>query len=488
MKIYHNEIDPHCCEVLERQFPDSVVDRRSIEDVQPKEIADYPQCHFFAGIGGFSEAFRRAGVGPDRNVWTGGFPCQDLSVAGKRAGLAGSRSGLFFHFQRLVAQSRPALVIAENVPGLLSSNGGRDFAVVLGGFTGIIPGVPDGGWGSAGFLRGRVYSVAYRVFDAQYFGVAQRRRRVFIVASLGTGRAAEILFESEMLPWDPRSSRKEQQESAADAGQRLETGWDHQRLRIHDAGKAAPTLSQSDGKGGQRTPIVAFAQNTRDEVRLINGDGQIAGALAAQPGMKQQNYVLAHGQGNAEIGEDVCPTLSLNHEAPIAFTSKDDGRDATDNLSPTLRAQNFDKSHMNGEGQVAIAFRTNQTGAHGRIYSEGATDTLASDHPSAIAFTERTRKSGRNLETQEELAYALTNPGSGGRAHSRSIAVLSDLPEGESATAGNGMIVRRLMPVECERLQGYADGWTEGQSDTIRYRQLGNSVAVPNVEWIARRI
>jgi len=109
----------------------------------------------------------------------GGFPCQDVSVAGRRAGLAGERSGLWHEFHRLIDRAKPGTVVIENVPGLLSSNGGRDFATVLRGL------VECG------------YGVAWRILDAQYFGVPQRRRRVFIVGSLGAGCAAEVLFESE---------------------------------------------------------------------------------------------------------------------------------------------------------------------------------------------------------------------------------------------------------------------------------------------------
>lgn len=115
----------------------------------------------------------------------GGFPCQDVSVAGKRKGLAGDRSGLWFEFHRILSELKPKWVVIENVPGLLSSNRGRDFAVILSGLADI------------------GYMSAWRVLDSQYFGVAQRRRRVFLIASLGNGSAAEVLFESEGVRWHP---------------------------------------------------------------------------------------------------------------------------------------------------------------------------------------------------------------------------------------------------------------------------------------------
>ena len=411
----------------------------------------------FSGIGGFDLGFDRAGmecvlqVEQDNSClgilarhWPkvkkvndvrkikrvsadlicGGFPCQDVSVAGKRAGLDGERSGLWFEFHRIIERNIPRWVVVENVPGLLSSNDGRDFAAILRGL------VECG------------YGVAWRILDAQYFGLAQRRRRVFIVASLGNGRAAQVLFERNGCAGDTPPSREARErvaakiESGANAtggtrppGTAVDTadtlivarGQSARNTRIDATAEtfivnafngytggpddndaqgghqvAAPIVFDWQSCGDVRlnvsdkhtsalqanqTPAIAFAQNTRDEVRLIGGDGSHAGALTAQPGMKQQTF---------------------------------------------------------------------------------------------IAFTERTRKEGRTFEAQEEIAYALTNPGSGGRTHSRQIA--------------GAFGVRRLMPVEFERLQGFPVGWTDGQSDSVRYRQLGNAIAVPCAEWIGRRI
>lgn len=197
MSVYHNENNKYCCEVLRKRFPNSYVDDRSIEDVKGSDLKGFNEVHFFAGIGGFSLGFERSGIPTSITVWTGGFPCQDLSLAGGRLGLAGSRSGLYFKFHDLITTVRPEYVILENVPGLLSSNEGRDFAIVIGGLTGVVPEIPKEGWGNAGLFRGPVYNVAYRVLDARFFGVPQRRRRVFIVGSLGNGGSAKILFEKE---------------------------------------------------------------------------------------------------------------------------------------------------------------------------------------------------------------------------------------------------------------------------------------------------
>ena len=124
------------------------------------------------------------------DVICGGFPCQDVSIAGKRAGLAGERSGLWSEFARIIDELEPKWVVIENVPGLLSSNRGRDFATVI------------------RWLAERGYGVAWRILDSQYFGVAQRRRRVFIVGSFGNGNASEILFEREGVRWNTEKGRK----------------------------------------------------------------------------------------------------------------------------------------------------------------------------------------------------------------------------------------------------------------------------------------
>ena len=163
----------------------------------------FPDTALFGDVQEVSgDELRAVGFVPERGIITGGFPCQDLSVAGKRAGLAGARSGLFWEIMRLVDELGPKWLILENVPGLLSSNGGRDLGVVLGA------------------LAERGYGFAYRVLDAQFFGVPQRRRRVFIVGCLGdSGRApAEVLALIESLRGDSEASDEAGQEVAREVG------------------------------------------------------------------------------------------------------------------------------------------------------------------------------------------------------------------------------------------------------------------------------
>ena len=145
---------------------------------------------------------------PRADVVCGGVPCQDWSVAGRRAGLAGERSGLFFDFIRFADEVAADWLVFENVPGLLSSRKGRDFAVVLGEITGFYPEVPTRGWRNSGICCGPKRGAAWRVLDAQYLGVAQRRERVFIVGhSRSRTAAAEVLFEPESCAGDSAPSR-----------------------------------------------------------------------------------------------------------------------------------------------------------------------------------------------------------------------------------------------------------------------------------------
>lgn len=255
--------------------------------LQPQAVpTELTHVDLFAGIGGFSEAFRRAGARtvaaveidkycravlarhlpdavlfddikdvtgddlraaefvPERGVVTAGFPCQDISIAGRGAGLAGERSGLFWHIVRLLEELHPAWFVLENVPRLLSINGGRDMGTV-------VKALADCGYG-----------VSWRVLDAQYFGVPQRRRRIFIVGHLGdTGRAsAEILFEPEGGAGDFAEGRETQPETPGGAGGGAESGSES----VIYAPMIAPTLV-----GGSNNPASHGKQNGSDRGALV---------------------------------------------------------------------------------------------------------------------------------------------------------------------------------------------------------------------------
>lgn len=343
----------------------------------------------------------------------GGFPCQDLSVAGRRAGLAGKRSGLFYEFMRIASELAPAWILIENVPGLLSSNGGRDMGAVL---------------GTLGELG---YGWAYRVLDAQYLGVAQRRRRVFIVGCLGDRRgAAQVLFEPESLPGDTPPRRE---------------AWP----------RVADTLSvganQTGGFPGELAPEVAACLNS----------GGNNGGFRTEPG----EHLVAHA------------LTAEGHDA------SEDGTGRGTPLTVATLVSNGDaySGFRNGEGCVAVgSFQQSSMSGRGTVGYEEESKVLRpvkpqSDHQfivrPAVAF---------------EPGSVARNAGPAGESP-QCPTLRSDMGDNQPAIR-QGMAVRRLTPTECERLQGFPDGWTNGQSDSARYRQLGNAVCVNVAEWIGERI
>lgn len=326
----------------------------------------------------------------------GGSPCQSFSIAGRREGLEGA-SGLMWEYVRAIQSIRPQWLVWENVPGALSSSGGEDFRCLLQA------------------LDGLGYGLAWRVLDAQYFGVAQRRRRVFLVGSLGSTRACEVLFEPESLRWDHPTGRAKRQALAKAAGGSARgayadtgclTPWDSQSRRVYDADGCYPTLDTREHSGGD-SRAVAF---------LPNADGE-AGGIAYE--------------------HELSPTLKTEHN-PAVLCATDSGSNAAigEDLTPTLTAHDAKSA--------SYVFSAKNAATAGLSVSRETSPTLSATKQPAVS--------------------------------------------------GGGM-VRRLMPVECERLQGFPDSWTDvpykGKDhapDSPRYKALGNSMAVPVMAWIGRRI
>jgi len=296
--VFMSEVDPHASAVLAHRFPQVP----NLGDMTKIDGAKY-----------------RGSI----DLICGGTPCQGFSIVGKRGGLDDPRSGLAIKFVELLAEVRPTWFVWENVPGVFSSTNGRDFASFLGCLTGRSISVPSRGWSNSGILEGipSAYSVAWRTLDAQYFGVPQRRRRVFLIGHLGDWRPpAAVLFERESLSWNRPPSRKAKQ--ADHAGSAGSTA-----IPIHDK------ATRYQGGGDTR-----------------NGDGS------------------GNGLGIGKMG-DPSPTLTagdrhavFTQNSVIAFSSKDYGADATIELSPTLRSGEFDKSWANGGAPPAIAFMANDSG------------------------------------------------------------------------------------------------------------------------------
>ena len=350
------------------------------------------------------------------DLLVGGTPCQDYSVAGLRAGMDGVRGSLTLTYAAIARRYRPRWLAWENVTGVLSINGGRDFASFLGLLSGRRIEVPRNGWGNAGVVPGynRAYGLAWRVLDAQYirvdgFGraVPQRRRRVFVVGYLGDWRrAAAVFLERESLCGDTPPSRAERKD-------------------------VAPTISaRTSGGGGLGT------------------DFDLDGGLIAKP-------LLAGGHGNNPIDENLvsfpitagmaASAARMPHEQgallPICFNSRED---------PEVT---WDRAGSLGAGSPqaqAIAIQA------------GALRTNPTSGPDGVGV-------------QEGIAYTL-------EARAEVQAVQSE------------WAVRRLMPIECERLQGFPDKFTalphrgKPAADGPRYKALGNSMAVNAMRWIGQRI
>ena len=359
------------------------------------------------------------------DLLVGGTPCQSFSVAGLRGGMDDERGNLALEFLRLADRKRPRWLVWENVPGVLSSNGGRDFGSILGGLVEL------------------GYGFAYRVLDAQYFGVPQRRRRVFVVGYFGDARrAAAVLFERHSLSGHPTPRRKTRKDVAGTLGSRS------------TAGGGLGTDFEIDG-----------GQTAVDRALTLN-----AGSSASDP--DRVNYVAhslrAEGFDASEDGTGRgTPIVPV-----IAFSCKDSGDDAG-NVAPTLRAMHHAVSHANAGGQIAVAF-TNQV--ESPFLCETALPVTARNGDPgnvAVAFT----------ETADCLYAAYGTKWNGNAAATNG-----------SLYAREQSAVRRLTPVECERLQGFPDSYTavpyrgKPAADGQRYRALGNSMAVPCMTWIGRRI
>lgn len=310
---------------------------------------------------------------PPVNVVIGGSPCQDLSVAGKRVGLAGERSGLFMEQIRLIKEMRladeqrgnsgggvrPRFMVWENVPGAFSSNRGADFGAVLQETIRVIEPeapdvlVPDGGWPMAGCLFGADggWSIAWRVLDAQFWGVPQRRRRISLVADFGGERAPEVLFEREGMSWDYPARRTPREGTAADvarsadgaeqSGIRCLNPWDSQTIRQYAVDGVSPCLSSNATGGQNRAGIcapVAYAQQSFGDCKPSDVAGTQCGRWA-----KDANDLVCYPETARSLlaRHDGSPCLDRGpnvvfQSAPIAFSNRGQTGGET---AETLRAE-----------------------------------------------------------------------------------------------------------------------------------------------------
>lgn len=412
---------------------------------------------------------------PPVDVVIGGSPCQDLSVAGLRKGLAGQRSGLFMDQIRIVKEMRendrmhgrtgvdvrPGFMVWENVCGAFSSNRGKDFLAVLeetahiADEKAVIPEPPQGKWRNAGVIMGDGWSIAWRVHDAQFWGVPQRRRRISLVADFAGGRAPEICFVRKSLSGHPEPRGKERKEAP---GQ---------------------TVPCADKTGRTVYGISSYESNAMKSSNPESGisEAEIARTLdsnGGNPACNQGGMLVYDSRGNGD-GETV-PTMTGDHQNRVtdytAIVLHESAGEYAGNASIALR--NSDYKHppvtwWDGKDtvQTITANLSNQ-----RMPDKGSLN--------AFVDFRNGKESGINGTLQAKE--------SGGS----SVNLNNTVRENE--------LVRRLTPLECERLQGLPDRWTDigdwtddkgkkhKTTDSNRYKALGNSIALPFWKYLLKRI
>ena len=381
------------------------------------------------------------------DVMVGGTPCQAFSVAGARKGLEDNRGFLTIKFveladaidqQRAANDNEPAVIVWENVPGVLSS---KDNA--FGAFLGLLAGEdcelqpPGRKWENAGYVRGPKRAIAWRVLDAQYFGVAQRRRRVFVVASARKDfDPSKVLFECEGVRRDTAPSRETEKAVAALTANGVGTcGADDNRAQ---AGHLIPAT-------GYR--MVAFGEYADD------GTASTMKALDYKDATDLA-VMSVHGTQDPDTNVELAHTLGRNHgqeNALIAFSSKDYGGDATVDMSPTLRACGHSNSHANAGAPPAVVYSVSLRGREGGATAELGDEvssclrasTGGGDKPHVLAPA-ISLQTDVTPKASIELAFTLKLPSSSGGGQ-------------PAAAMTPDLAVRRLTPVECERLQGFPD-------------------------------
>ena len=467
---------------------------------------------------------------------------QDLSIAGKRAGLAGARSGLFMEQVRIVKEMRetdkrngrtgdmvrPRYLVWENVVGAFSSNKGKDFAAVLEEIIKIVepeaPGieVPEKGWPTWGGYHDEVggrWSVVWRTHDAQYWGVPQRRRRISVVADFGGDTASEIQFDGESLPGDITASGAsgegfaETAEAGASYAVRIRGGCD-------GGGKGALVQTEKSGTLGTGNDQTIFCMATQQGGSELRTDDR-APTLTAAAGMSGNNqpvvcagFKLGNSEQARSIGyqEELSPTLNAecggNKPAVVAPAVALDMTHACDVIrecgeqAPALQAR-----MGTGGNQVPLTYQdvtgTLSPGAHAGSYNgqDAYNDMLVCGATPDVANALRAKANCAYREDAETYICSAVDCRSGkesdvgGALQARTGHTLN-----ANGVVRSNMVVRRLTPLECTRLQGYPDGWVDigdwvdekgkkhKDADSPKYKALGNSIALPFWDWMLRRM
>jgi DNA (cytosine-5)-methyltransferase 1 len=435
--VAYSEIEPFPCKVLQHHYPDVL----NLGDMT--KFKEWPDA--------------------DVDVFVGGTPCQSFSVAGLRKGLDDPRGNLMLTYLAIAKRYRPNWLVWENVPGVLSSAGGRDFGSLLGG------------------LAVLGYGFAYRVLDAQYFGVAQRRKRVFVVGYLGDWRpAAAVLFERHSLQGHPAPSRKAREGAAGTIKASVGTGGvdvEHPMVAVLHS-EISPALkardhkgpsSDGDGDGAILVPMQPIAYNISPSKGALKDVIHVTDAHATK--------TLDASASNPEMHQGGTAILQ-----PIALAENTIGRKP--------------ENGGNGDGFTdgGPMYTLNATGVHGVAQplpfgvseKPDVGDCLRSGASKADKH-ESTTYVAQPVATHDVARTMLSRNTSGGFSNSIDHAAAGYM-------ALQAMAVRRLTPVEWERLQGFGDNYTDIQPkgkptpDGPRYKALGNSMAVPVMAWIGKRI
>lgn len=443
--VAFSEIEPFPCAVLAERWPD-VPNLGDITKIDWKEEID-------GAI----------------DLVVGGSPCQSFSVAGKREGLKGA-SGLMFEYIRCVQELRPRWFLWENVPGALTSEDGGAFGQLLSEMDEL------------------GYSLAWRVLDAQFFGVAQRRRRLFLVGHLGAESPAEVLFESDCLSGNPQSSREKRKELASRAGRSAAcAGFKY------SAAPRANTIGYAEEQANTLTadwhaPAVFPLPN----MALSQYGTEIAGCLTARGDSspcadRGQNIVCMTGtQAHCHISDEIAGCLTAHmgkDDAPVVVGGAISENAANEAFGFAQNTRN--EVRIVGDGTLSGALAARPGMKQTTFVCTGST------YPINEQIATRDKKLGRGtglgVGADGDPAFTLL------ANHPHMVASeIGDKPAGV-----NPMLVRRLTPLECERLQGFPDGHTliawKGKPadecpDGPRYKAIGNSMAVPVMRWIGKRI
>lgn len=391
---------------------------------------------------------------------TFGSPCQDLSIAGRRAGLAGERSGLFMEAVRIIKEMRsstnglyPTFAVWENVPGAFSSNGGEDFRAVLEELARVeqpdasIPRPPKGGrWNKAGAIAGNGWSLSWRQLDAQYWGVPQRRKRIALVADFGGQRAAEILFERTSLSGNPDESIPAWK-TFARTPEASVAGYD----RMVESGNSITGDAESEGTG---------RSGGKGTGRVLESDHRETSTRCTEPAaytLKIRSGCEGGGKG-ALVQTELSATISTLQDQTL--------------FQPVV----YD-ARGNGDGKIV--------------------PTITGDHENRITDYTAIAIERKTFNEQSFSHYKESDKCSTLKAKAGNIGNGSECLIAEKTIR---WIVRRLTPVECERLQGYPDGytdigdWTDSKgkkhkyADSPRYKALGNSIALPQWFWLVQKM